>query len=130
MKKTMRAIVLVMACLLMLTAFVSCGKSADSVKSAAEKKGYKCENATAEEIKAISEVMGVPVTERLIIRDEANGTQVSVFFFESKRDAKDARVNIEDSVKQLAGYEASGIIVERKGKAVVTGNADMIDNIW
>ena len=128
MKKTMRAIVLVMACLLILTAFVSCGKSAESVKEKAEKVGYKCESATAEEIKAISEAQGVPVTERLTITDESNGNSVKVFFFENKKDAKSVRVNLEDSVKNLAAF--GDVIVERKGKAVVLGNADMIDKIW
>lgn len=127
MKKTMRAIVLVMACLLMLTAFVSCGRSADSVKDKAEKAGYKCESATAEELKGISDFYGAPITEKLTVTDEAKGTTVAVFFFESKKDAKSVRVTLEEGI--IPAYRGS-VIVERKGKAVIVGNPDMIDNIW
>ena len=130
MKKTLRSIVLIMACLLMLTAFVSCTKSAESVKAKAEKEGYKCTSASAEEVKAISEKQGVTVTDRLTIMDEATGKTVNVYFFDSTRVAKDMRVSLEDSVKNLAGFEASGITVERKGKSVIIGNVDMIDKIW
>ena len=128
MKKTMRAIVLVMACLLMLTAFVSCGKSAESVKEKAEKKGYKYESATAEELKSYSDKYETPITEAIRITDEATGDSVTAFFFENKKDAKSVRVNIEESLQALSNI--GNVTVERKGKAVVLGNPDMIDNIW
>ena len=128
MKKTMRAIVLVMACLLMLTAFVSCGKSAETVKEKAEKKGYKCVSATAEELKVISEKFDATVTERLIITDEATKTSVTAYFFESKKDAKSERAAYEENLQAVSAV--GNITVERKGKAVIVGNPDMIDNIW
>ena len=128
MKKTMRAIVLVMACLLMLTAFVSCGKSVESVKEKAEKEGYKCESATADEIKAISEFYGASITEKLTVYDEANGVFATVFFFENKQDAKSVRVTIEDSLQALSAI--GNVTVERKGKAVIFGNTDIVENIW
>ena len=128
MKKTMRAIVLVMACLLMLTAFVSCGKSAESVKEKAEKKGYKCESATAEELKSLSERFETTVTDVIRIVDEANGTSVTAYFFESKKDAKSVRVTVEESLQAL--HSIGNVTVERKGKAVVLGNPDIIDIIW
>ena len=128
MKKTMRAIVFVMACLLMLTAFVSCGKSAETVKGKAEKNGYKCVSATAEELKDISERFDATVTERLIITDETTKTSVTAYFFESKKDAKSERAAYEENLQAVSAV--GNITVERKGKAVIVGNPDMIDNIW
>ena len=127
MKKTMRAIALVMACLFVLAAFVSCGKSAESVKKKAEKNGYKCESATAEELKAISEDEDAAVTEKLIITDEATGKSVAIFFFENKKDAKAVAAKYEESSQAT---RATGLVAERKGKAVAYGNADIIENIW
>ena len=128
MKKTIRAIVLVMACLLMLTAFVSCGRSAESVKKKAEKKGYKCESVTAEQLKEYSEKYDAVVTEALRIKDEATGNTVNVVFFENKKDAKSARVKAEDTLPSLRAI--GNVTVERKGKLVVIGAPEMIDNIW
>ena len=128
MKKTLRAIVLIMAGLLVLTALTSCGKSAEKIKEKAEEAGYTCVSADAETLKMINEKQGVAAVSALTITND-KGEIAIVYEFEKAKDAKTVEGELEDTLKKLGALTDSKTI-ERSGKTVIYGDVAIVDVVW
>ena len=125
MKKFIRVIVLVMACVLVFATLASCAKSVDGIKKKAEKAGYEVE---VEEYD--TPVAGLTAT--VEIYDEESGKGAEVYFYEDADLAK-AAVEAYESLKDLAGAmgeAAESVECKRSGKAVIIGDAEIIKKVW
>ena len=121
MKKTLRAIVLIMAGLLVLAALTSCGKSLDTIEKKATDAGYEVNKVELEEA-----VDGVVAT--MTITGDGLLEAATVVEYESADAAKEAYDEAEASLEALG--EITGYDAKRSGKVVIIGSSSIIEKVW
>ena len=125
MKKFIRVIVLVMACVLVFATLASCGKSIDKIEKKAKDAGFEVEVEKFDEpvdgVVAVMEITDPNSTSLL-------GASAEVIEFESADDAKKAAEDAEKMLGELG--DAMGYVVKRSGKVVITGSEDIVKKVW
>ena len=133
MKKFIRVIVLVMACVLVFATLASCGKSIDNIEKKAKDAGFeveveKLEEADEDGVVAIIEIVD-PNAKTLF------GAEAIAYEF---KDADSAKKAYEDAKEELEKAEEAaaaigmdtGSVVKRSGKIVIMGSEDIVKKVW
>ena len=133
MKKTLRAIVLIMAGLLVLAALTSCGKTINSIEKKATDAGFECEEVSETMLASMNTalpIMGIDgeIKAAIEIGGEVDGESVwaEVYEFDSASAAKTFVEKFETLVGSIDEDEA----LERSGKVVISGDKAIVEKVW
>ncbi|MBE6668443.1 MAG: hypothetical protein E7607_09075 [Ruminococcaceae bacterium] len=133
MKKFIRAIVLVMACVLVFATLASCGKSIDGIEKKAKDAGFEVEvdkfdEADEDGLVAVMEIVD-PNAKSLV------GAFASVAEYADADNAKKAYDEAKKELDELKkAAEESGVTinytVKKSGKIVIFGTDDVVKKVW
>ena len=133
MKRFIRLIVLVMACVLVLATLASCGKSLDSIKKKAEKAGYSVQAETLSE----ADEDGVVAVVRIA---DPNAKSIysgiaTAYEFKDTDSAKKAYEGAQEELEKAKEAAAAmgmdtGAVVKRSGKIVILGAEEIVKKVW
>lgn len=133
MKKFIRAIVLVMACVLVFATLASCGKSIDGITKKAEKEGYEVEESNEQALSMMNlalVAMGIDGEIEAAV-EIAKETDDDFLFAEiyqfNKASAAKAFVEKYTTIEGELGEDE---VIEQSGKCVIVGDKATVEAVW